>query len=270
MTAAPEQEALAALLAQITGARGLACDGYKPNCLRRRLAVRMRARGVHTYDAYAALLRQDASEYDRLLDALTINVTKFFRNREAWETLATRFLPPLWTDARGAVRCWSAGCASGEEAYTLAVLLLEHARALGRRADRCVVDATDLDPTALAQARAGAYRATALDETPPDLAARYVTGAGPWTVVDDVRALVRFQAHDLLREPPPGAPYDLIACRNVVIYFERPNQERLYHTFADALRPGGVLMLGKVETLVGTVRERFRLEDVRERIYRRL
>jgi chemotaxis methyl-accepting protein methylase len=270
MTAAPEQDALAALLAQITGARGLACDGYKPNCLRRRLAVRMRARGVHTYDAYAEVLRRDATEYDRLLDALTINVTKFFRNREAWDTLATRFLPDLWTETRGRVRCWSAGCASGEEPYTLAVLLLEQARARGARADRCVVDATDLDPAVLERARAGAYRAAALDETPPDLAARYFTGADPWVVREDVRARVRFLGHDLLREPPPGAPYDLITCRNVVIYFERPNQERLYHTFADALRPGGVLMLGKVETLVGKVRDRFQLEDIRERIYRRL
>jgi chemotaxis methyl-accepting protein methylase len=99
---------------------------------------------------------------------------------------------------------------------------------------------------------------------------RYFTGTDPWTVLPGVRALVRFHRHDLLREPPPGAPYDLITCRNVVIYFERPNQERLYHTFADALRPGGVLMLGKVETLVGSVRDRFRLEDIRQRIYRRL
>jgi len=270
MTAVPERDALAALLAQITGARGLACDGYKPNCLRRRLAVRMRARGVHTYEAYGEVLRRDAGEYDRLLDALTINVTKFFRNREAWEVLATKFLPDLWTEARGAVRCWSAGCASGEEPYTLAILLLEHARASGAPADRCVVDATDLDPTVLERAAVGSYRATALDETPPAVASRYFTGAGPWTVGPDLRARVRFRRHDLLREPPPEACYELITCRNVVIYFERPNQERLYHTFADALRPGGVLMLGKVETLVGNVRDRFKLEDIRERIYRRL
>lgn len=270
MTAVPEPDALAALLAQITGARGLACDGYKPNCLRRRLAVRMRARGVHTYEAYAELLRRDASEYDRLLDALTINVTKFFRNREAWEILATRFLPGLWTECRGAVRCWSAGCASGEEPYTLGILLLEQARATGTRADASAVDATDLDPTVLDRARAAVYRAAALDETPPALTARYFTGTDPWTVGPAVRARVRFLRHDLLREPAPAAPYDLISCRNVVIYFERPNQERLYHTFADALRPGGVLLLGKVETLVGSVRDRFRLEDIRERIYRRL
>jgi chemotaxis methyl-accepting protein methylase len=270
MTAVPERDALAALLAQITGARGLACDGYKPNCLRRRLAVRMRARGVHTYEAYAEVLRRDTGEYDRLLDALTINVTKFFRNRDAWDALAARFLPVLWTDTAGAVRCWSAGCASGEEPYTVAILLLERARAAGAAADRCVVDATDLDPTVLDRARVGVYRPAALDETPPEIVSRHFTGTDPWTIQPAVRARVRFHRHDLLREQPPGAPYDLITCRNVVIYFERPNQERLYHTFADALRPGGVLMLGKVETLVGSVRERFRLEDIRQRIYRRL
>jgi chemotaxis protein methyltransferase CheR len=103
----------------------------------------------------------------------------------------------------------------------------------------------------------------------PALVERYFHGANPWEVGLDVRALVQFRRHDLLREPPPNAPYDLITCRNVVIYFERANQERLYHAFADALRPGGILMLGKVETLVGGVRDRFQLEDVRERIYRR-
>ena len=267
MTAAPQDEGLAPLLAQIAGARGLACDGYKPSCLRRRLAVRMRARGVHTYAAYADVLRRDAAEYDRLLDALTINVTKFFRNRETWDVLAAAFLPALWAE-RGGVRCWSAGCASGEEPYSVAILLLEHARTTGADVAACAVDATDLDPTVLERARAGSYRAPALDETPPALVSRYFEGADPWRVTAPVRDLVRWHRHDLLRDAPPAAPYDLITCRNVVIYFERPNQERLYHAFADALRPGGLLVLGKVETLVGAVRDRFRLEDVRERVYR--
>jgi len=269
MTAASQDDGLATLLAQISGARGLTCDGYKPSCLRRRLAVRMRACGVHTYSAYADLLRRDAREYDRLLDALTINVTKFFRNRETWDALATRFLPSAWS-ARGGVRCWSAGCASGEEPYTLAILLLEHAADVGGDVASSIVDATDLDPSPLERARAAAYRSSALDETPSDVIERYFLGDAPRTVAPVVRDLVRFRQHDLLSDPPPAPPYDLITCRNVVIYFERPNQERLYHTFADALRPGGLLVLGKVETLVGSVRERFRLEDVRERIYRRL
>lgn len=270
MTAPPGDDGLAALLGQISGARGIECEGYKSNCLRRRLAVRMRARGVHSYDAYAELLRGDADEYDRLLDALTINVTKFFRNRETWDALAERFLPDLWADPETPLRCWSAGCATGEEPYTLAILLHEHARRTQASVARCAIDATDLDPDVLERARQGSYRALALDETRNEMLARYFTGDDPWRVEDDVRALVRFRRHDLLREAPPAPPYDLIACRNVVIYFERPNQERLYHMFADALRPGGLLVLGKVETLVGSVRDRFRLEDIRERIYRRL
>jgi chemotaxis methyl-accepting protein methylase len=260
---------LAALLAQIIRERGMDCGAYKESCLRRRLAVRMRARGVHTYADYARVLETDRAEYDRLVDALTINVTKFYRNRETWDALASRYLPELWEARDGAVRCWSAGCATGEEPFTLAILLLEAARARGRRPpDGARVDATDLDPGALARAEAGAYRAPAFDELPADLGERYFTPGAARTVLPEVRGRVRFHRHDLLREPPPAPPYDLILCRNVVIYFDRPTQERLFQGFADALAPGGVLVLGKVETLFGPVRARFRLDDPRERIYR--
>jgi chemotaxis methyl-accepting protein methylase len=267
---ATDAAALAALLAQIVETRGMDCGAYKESCLRRRLAVRMRARGVHSYEDYARVLARDGAEYDRLVDALTINVTKFYRNRETWDVLAARLLPALWEARDGAVRCWSAGCATGEEPYTLAILLLEAARARGRAVPAGAwVDATDLDPGALAKAEAGVYRAAAFEELPADLASRYFSPGEPRTVAPAVRAPVRFRRHDLLREPPPAPPYDLILCRNVVIYFDRPTQERLFDTFADALSPDGCLVLGKVETLFGAARGRFRLDDARERIYRR-
>jgi chemotaxis methyl-accepting protein methylase len=261
---------LAALLEQIVRARGMDCSAYKESCLRRRLAVRMRARGVHTFDDYARVLRSDEGEYDRLVDALTINVTKFYRNRETWDALAARALPALWDARAGAVRCWSAGCATGEEPYTLAMLLLEAARASGRPLPAGAgVDATDLDPGALARAAAGVYRPAAFEELPAELARRYCSVDEPREVLPEVRGLVRFRQHDLLRESPPAPPYDLILCRNVVIYFDRATQERLFDAFADALGPQGCLVLGKVETLFGGARGRFRLEDPRERIYRR-
>ncbi|PYO99873.1 MAG: methyltransferase, partial [Gemmatimonadetes bacterium] len=131
MTSEQDERAFRALTRKITRARGLACDSYKDRCLRRRIAVRMRARGVHTFDDYARLLDQDVHEYDLLLDALTINVTKFFRNLETWRALEPR-LDALWTARRGDVRVWSAGCASGEEPYTVAVALAEAARRLGQ------------------------------------------------------------------------------------------------------------------------------------------
>ena len=131
------------------------------------------------------------------------------------------------------------------------------------------MDATDLDRASLERAVAGRYRESAFEEMPADLVARYCTAGEARDVVPVVRALVRFRQHDLLREPPPHAPYDLILCRNVVIYFDRATQQRLFDGFADALAPGGVLVLGKVETLLGAARDRLRLDDTRERIYRR-
>jgi chemotaxis methyl-accepting protein methylase len=128
---AKDEQAFAALTRKISLARGIGCEEYKDKCLRRRLAVRMRARGVHTFDAYARLLDQDAAEYDLLLDALTINVTKCWRNAETWRALSESYLKELWRAREGRVRAWSAGCASGEEPYSVAVALAETARLCG-------------------------------------------------------------------------------------------------------------------------------------------
>jgi chemotaxis methyl-accepting protein methylase len=224
--------------------------------LKRRIAVRMRARGVHTYDDYSKLLDTDAREYQELLDALTINVTKFYRNPETWTALRPH-VERLARERGGALRIWSAGCASGEEPYTIAVLLAETGTAGS-------IDATDIDRLSLERTRQARYPDTAFSEMPAQLRRRYFEDDRP---VAAVRDLVRVQAHDLTRQPPPRPPYDLIVCRNVVIYFERQAQERLFQVFVDALTPGGVLLLGKVETLFGPARERLRLLDPRERIY---
>jgi chemotaxis protein methyltransferase CheR len=265
-----DERAFRALTQKITGARGLACASYKDRCLRRRIAVRMRARGVHTYDEYARVLDADQHEYDLLLDALTINVTKFFRNLETWQALAPR-LDGLWTAQRGRVRAWSAGCASGEEPYTLAVALAEAARRVDQEPllARARVDATDIDRTSLERTRAAEFPETAFSEMPAALARRYFSSEPPRRPVPALQRLVRVLKHDLTSEPPPDPPYELIVCRNVVIYFDRPMQERLFQTFAQSLVPGGFLVLGKVETLFGPARERLVLEEPRERIYRK-
>lgn len=273
MMSAGGEAAFQALLQQLGDAQDLRFDAYKDSCLRRRVAVRMRACGVDTYDDYARCLRDDGEEYDRFLAALTINVTKFYRNADMWNFVLGSVLPEL-LEARGnAIRCWSAGCASGEEAYTLAVLLLEGARRT--RMDPLhgpCIDATDLDVKCLQTAAEGRYPADAFDEMPSTLIARYFKpeGANARTVAEDVRELVRFQRHDLTREPPVNAPYDLILFRNVVIYFQRTMQERIFATMAHALNPGGALVLGKVETLFGSAGDLLRKHNVRERVYRRL
>jgi chemotaxis protein methyltransferase CheR len=250
-----DERAFQALTEKIARARGVSCGSYKEKCLKRRIAVRMRARGVHTYADYGALLDQDAREYQELLDAITINVTKFFRNLETWSALRP-YLHHL-AKTRAELRIWSAGCASGEEPYTIAVLLAE-ASVPG------VIDATDVDRLSLERTRQAKYPDSAFTEMPLDLRRRYFRDGEP---VQRVRDIVRVLAHDLTREPPPRPPYDLIVCRNVVIYFERQAQERLFQVFVDALAPGGVLLLGKVETLFGPARTQLTLADPRERIY---
>ncbi len=257
-SAGTDERAFRALTQKISKARGLSCESYKDKCVKRRIAVRMRARGVHTYEDYSRLLDSDAREYQELLDALTINVTKFFRNVETWDALRPylRRLGAADTD----LRIWSAGCASGEEPYTIAVLVLE---TLGERV-RAVIDATDIDRLSLERTRQAKYPDAAFTEMPAQLKRRYFLDDQPLPIV---RQLVHVRAHDLMRASPPHPPYHLIVCRNVVIYFERQAQERLFQVFADALAPGGVLLLGKVETLFGPARERLRLVDPRERIY---
>lgn len=269
MTVPQDERAFRALTDKISLARGVCCDAYKEKCLRRRIGVRMRARGVHTFEEYARLLDADAHEYDRLLDALTINVTKFYRNAESWTALARPYLTDLWRARRGQVRVWSAGCASGEEPYTVAVVVAETARGLGEDAllPRVRIDATDIDRDSLERTRAAEFPDGAFSEMPASLIRRYFTEPAPRRPLAPLHGLVHVRRHDLTRERPPHPPYDLIVCRNVVIYFDRPMQERLFTTFADALTPGGILLLGKVETLFGPARDRLTLADARERIY---
>jgi chemotaxis methyl-accepting protein methylase len=266
----PDDAALAALMLKIERARGLRLTSYKQPCLRRRLAVRMRARGVHSFGDYARVLDQTPDEYDLLLDALTINVTKFFRNPETYAVLESRVVPQLVALNRP-VRVWSAGCATGEEPYSLAILFSEaYAGRPGDARARVQIDATDLDPGALAAVDRASYAAPAVDEVRRELLAKYFAPGGPpWRLLDPAKRLVRPVRHDLTHEPAPAAPYDLIVCRNVVIYFDRATQERLFQKFFDALAPGGWLLLGKVETLFGAARTSFRLEDARERLFRR-
>jgi chemotaxis methyl-accepting protein methylase len=266
-----DEPGFAALARKISGA-GFAVEAYKDKCVRRRIAVRMRACGVHTYADYQALLDRTPTEYERLRDALTINVTRFYRNAETWNLLRRDLIPRLCATGSGEIRVWSAGCSSGEEAYTIAILAAEHLERTGRSGelDRLVVDATDVDRLSLERAEAARYRPENLAEMPPELVQRYLEPAGPeLQVVARVRARVFVRRVDLNAAPPPRRDYHMVVCRNVLIYFDRPMQERLLKIFTESLAPGGYLVLGKVETLFGAARDRLLLVDPRERVYRR-
>lgn len=269
----PVDEAeFAELARKLSRGAGVELEAYKDKCVRRRIAVRMRACGVHTYADYRAVLDRSPAEYDRLRDALTINVTRFYRNVETWNLIRNDLLPAICAGREGEIRAWSAGCSSGEEAYTLASLFAERFDRDGRpeQLQRVAIDATDIDRVSLERARAARYRAEGLAEMPPELVKAYLEpeGAG-YRVAERVRRRVFVRQHDLSRKPPQRVGYRLICCRNVVIYFDRGTQERLFDDLAAALAPGGYLVLGKVEMLFGPTRDRLILVDPRERVYRR-
>jgi chemotaxis methyl-accepting protein methylase len=260
-----------ALTEKITRESDFRCTSYKDKCVRRRIAVRMRARGAGTYDQYARLLDSDHEEYGHLIDALTINVTKFFRNPSAYAAIAQHVVPELWRGSER-IRIWSAGSASGEEAYSLAALFYEHACAHDQlmRIGRVSVIGSDIDRASLDAAHNATYLPSSFTDTDPELVERLFPELGERrTVIPAVRAMARFERRDLLQDPPPAGTFDLIACRNVIIYLDRESRESLMDMLFDSLRPGGYLVMGHVETFTGRERRSLIPVAARERIYRK-
>lgn len=272
MTLAATDPGFEALLERIERDRGFACGSYKHTCVQRRIRTRMRAREAASYEEYLTLIDRDPREMDRLVDALTINVTRFFRNRAVWDSIAGVVVPSLWGAELRDVNVWSAGCASGEEAYSLAMLFHRHAAVSGMlpQIDRVAVTGTDVDAGALREAQAAQFPDAALVEVPEELRDRYFPASHPFQPAEGVRRMVQFRQHDLLRGPFPGPRQHLVMCRNVLIYFERTVQEQVIRHLQDSLEPGGYLILGKVESLLGGTRRGFEPVAQRERIFRKI
>jgi chemotaxis methyl-accepting protein methylase len=260
------------LTEKITRDRGFRCASYKDKCLRRRIAVRMRAKGTASPDEYASILDADPREYERLIRSLTVNVTKFFRNWETYAAIEKKVIPALWERGEEKLRVWSAGCASGEEPYSAAILIHKFAEATRTtaRLETVSILGTDVDTECLGEAERACYAESALGETPATLRQRYFPQvAGLHTMLPEVRRLVTFERNDLLGHQPPIQNLHLLLCRNVIIYFEREAQDALFMEFHRLLAPGGFLVLGKVETLLGEARSLFAPVNSRERIFRK-
>ncbi|MBV9489681.1 MAG: PAS domain-containing protein, partial [Verrucomicrobia bacterium] len=239
---------------------------YKRATLLRRLARRMQVNGVDDLAAYLAFLRIHPGEAGALLKDLLISVTNFFRDREAFEALE-RHIPVLFTgkDHADAVRVWVPACATGEEAYSIAMLLLEHARRL-EAPPGLQVFACDLDEEAVQVARAGLYPDTIAADVPEERLQRFFVREGQaLRVRRELRETVLFAAHDLLNDAP-FCRLDLISCRNLLIYLNHEAQERVLNTFHFALKPAGRLFLGASEAVEdGDVR--FTALDKKHRLY---
>ncbi|HSJ55098.1 MAG TPA: protein-glutamate O-methyltransferase CheR [Anaerolineae bacterium] len=252
----PEFEALLDFLRR---SRGLDFTAYKRSSLMRRCLKRMQAAGVADYDSYAGYLEAHPEEFEQLFDTMLINVTSFYRDKPSWDFVEAKILP-LVLERRGSVeplRVWSAGCSTGEEAYTLAILLAEALRrslgeAQGLEVFRRFVKiyATDVDEDALQQARRGTYPASALAPLPEGMRARYFERSGTrYTFRSDLRRGVIFGRHDLIQDPPISR-LDLLVCRNTLMYLNADAQRRILARFHFALNDTGYLFVGRAEMLL--------------------
>lgn len=253
--------------------RTINMSAYKDKCLKRRIAIRMRSRHCRNAAEYCNLLRQSQQEMDLLQKALTIHVSQFFRNPSMFDTLRKDVLPGLFSsrenEKNGKLRLWCLGCAGGEEPFSLAILLREH---FGKelRQVQTIIHGTDIDADTLRAAQQAEYVEDRLKEVPADLRSRYFRQSGSlYRLVPEIREMVTFQQGDISRTAEFAAS-DLVVCRNTLIYFTRAYQEQILHGIADILPAGGILVLGKSETLAGDVRQRFEAISPVERIYRRL
>ena len=243
-------EGLAAILAQLARRYRVDFRDYRKGTLERRTTRRIELLRLSGWQAYRAYLEANPDEVDQLYSDLLIGVTSFFRDPEEWQLLARDILPSLVAE-RGeaaAVRVWSAGCATGEEAYGLALLFLEHLSE-GNDRPELKLFASDASDSALAIARRGLYPAgIAAQVSAPRLDRFFHPAVDGFEVERSLRNAVTFAGHDLLSDPP-FARLDLVSCRNVLIYLEPPAQERLIELFHFALRPQGILWLGAAETI---------------------
>lgn len=242
-----------AVLALLRSRFGTDFGHYRPSTLKRRLVRRILATRQPSVAAYLALIQKDESELGTLHSEFLIKVSSFFRDPKEWDGIVRYAIQPLAQAPPGPkeIRIWSAGCATGEEAYTLAMLFSEALASTGEP-DRFKVFATDLDDRALASARRGVYTATQVAGVSPARLRRHFEKSGNgWRINKDLRKHVIFGKHDLLRDPPL-ASIDLLVCRNVLIYFSPEQAKAVAKRFVYSLQPGGVLFLGKSERVRAT------------------
>lgn len=244
-------EKISQILYQYSGIR---LTSGKEELVRSRLMKRLRALGIDSFRNYLRYIKEDrtSQELHVMIDSLTTNKTSFFREKQHFDYMRTQIIPELKKRATG-VRLWSAGCSSGEEPYSIAMLLCEEWPQIENFAVRIL--ATDISTKILAKARAGEYERENLQDVPPGYLPKYFnqtrTGASRTYVVrDGIKKMVHFARLNLMDEWPMKGPFDVIFCRNVMIYFDGATQARLIQRFRDLLITGGHLLVGHSESLV--------------------
>lgn len=262
-------EAFEALLRYMRDSRGFDFTGYKRTSLMRRVRRRMDQAGYPTFEEYLDFLQASSDEFTALFNTILINVTSFFRDAEAWDYVGAEVIPRLLAE-RGPddpIRVWSAGCASGQEAYTLAMLLAEALGADEFR-QRVKIYATDVDEDALSEGRTASYDAKAVESVPPEMLGRYFEQVnGRYVFRKDLRRAVIFGRNDLVTDAPISR-VDLLVCRNALMYLNAETQRNVLGRLHFALTPQGTLFLGHAEMLLSHG-DRFTPLSLKHRIFRK-
>jgi two-component system CheB/CheR fusion protein len=258
------------LLEYLKDARGFDFSAYKSATMSRRIEKRMGTIGVKSYSDYIDFLEVHPNEFAELFNVILINVTAFFRDPETFEYIRNTIIPDVVSTKQpdDPIRVWSAGCASGEEAYSIAILLSE---SLGPQAyrDRVKIYGTDIDEDALSVARHATYTEKQIEAVPPPLREKYFDHASSrWSVQKEHRRSVIFGRHELLDDAPISR-VDLLLCRNTLMYFNQEAQSRIVSRFHFALRDGGYLVLGKAEMLLNFSAV-FETLDIKRRVFRKV
>jgi two-component system, chemotaxis family, CheB/CheR fusion protein len=270
MAEPPADRDLEVLLDYLRRTRGFDFTGYKRASLIRRIGKRMQDVGADGYLSYLDHLEVDPEEFTQLFNTILLNVTSFFRDPPVWDYLGAEVLPRLLADKGDdePFRIWSAGCASGEEAYTLAMVVAETLGADAVR-ERVKIYATDVDEDALSQARQARYSTKQVEGVPPELLERYFERNGDGHVFSkELRRSVIFGRHDLIQDAPISR-IDLLVCRNTLMYLNSETQAHVLARFSFALREGGYLMLGKAEMLLAHT-NLFTSLDLKRRVFRKV
>jgi chemotaxis protein methyltransferase CheR len=245
---------------------GVQCSNYKEDYIKRRLLSRMRSTNSESYDDYLKYLKANPPELENLRNALTINVTEFFRDAGVYEILRNEIIPSLFK-VKKRLHIWCAGCSTGEEPYSLAMILSEIMAQNSAVTARII--ATDIDKIVLAKAQEGVFSPKAMVKLTEPQINRHFTRLpdGNFQVKSHLKELIRFRPHDLMSGVPASRWLDLITCRNVTIYFNEKQKDELAKMFHDALTPGGFYIMGKTEYLGRQVENLFESHNSIQKIF---
>jgi len=259
------EEGFPELLEKIHAEAGWDFRHYKKTSLKRRISLRLNAHNISSYSDYHSVLESNPQEYGRLFSTVTIKVSEFFREPEVFDLLR-ELMPPFISSDEG-VRAWSCACAHGEEAYSLGILLAD---SFGEeKLDNVRIFATDIDEGAIDIARKGVYREEYLQNLSYLIREKnFIISEGGYRVKYGIKDLVRFGRLDIVKDAPISK-MDIILCRNLLIYFEKELQNRVLEKLDFALKPGGILVLGRAETLPPSLSSRYKEVREKSRVYRR-